>query len=132
MASDYTYKMHLCLQIFSVLSEAVGEKPESYSLFSLKQELTVTFYTSPFEKQALKPKVLCASCDSVLVCLHNASHAMLTHSLTKSLQLKCDVSVFLLRFSICQQYSGVFAKINSPVVQSCHRLVQMLTFPSGF
>lgn len=64
MASDYTYKMHSCLQIFSALSGTVGGKPESYSLFNLKQELTVTFYIYPCEKQALKPKVLLASSDS--------------------------------------------------------------------
>lgn len=91
MASDYTYKIHSCLQIFSVLSKTERDKPESYSLFKKKHELTVTFYISPFEKQALKPKVLWASCDNFLVCLHNAPHDMLAHSLTKSLQLKCDV-----------------------------------------
>lgn len=64
MASDYTYKMHSCLQIFSGLTTKVGDKPESYSLFNLKQELTAVFYIYPCEKQALKPKVLLASIDS--------------------------------------------------------------------
>lgn len=64
MASSYTYKMHLCLQIFSALRGTVGDKPESYSLFNLKQELTVTFYIYPSERQALKPEVLLASSDS--------------------------------------------------------------------
>ena len=63
MASDYIYKMHSCLQIFSALSGTVGDKPESYCLFNLKQELTVTFYIYPCEKQALKPKFLLASSD---------------------------------------------------------------------
>lgn len=56
--------MHSCLQILSALSGTVGDKPESHSLFNLKQELTVTFYTNPCEKQALKPEVLLASSDS--------------------------------------------------------------------
>lgn len=64
MASDYTYKMHSCLQIFSGLSGKVRDKPEYYSLFNLKQELTATFYIYPCEKQAVKPKVLSASSDS--------------------------------------------------------------------
>lgn len=64
MASDYTYKMHSDLQIFSGLSRKVGDKQESYPLFNLKQELTATFYIYPCEKQAEKPKVFLASSHS--------------------------------------------------------------------
>lgn len=64
MASNYTYKMHLCLQIFSALSGTVRDKAESNSLFNFKQELTITFYIYPSERQALKPEVLLASSDS--------------------------------------------------------------------
>lgn len=121
MASDYTYKIHSCLQIFSALSGTVGNKPESNSLFNLKQELTENFYVYPCEKQALKPKVLSVSSDRFFGMSSQCPSCYVRAQLDKEYSLNVMFLVLSVQFSIRQLKNGVFAKF----ILFCPELLQI-------